>query len=85
MDVTEQRVRRTIEEYHMLTRGPGNRSSIRRADSVCLLTLLCGMKRTGTWSFLAVHVHHGLRGQEADRDADFVRALCEELMSPVIS
>lgn len=80
MDVTEQRVRRTIEEYHML--DPGDRviaAVSGGADSVCLLTLLCGMKKDWDLELLAVHVHHGLRGQEADRDADFVRALCEEL------
>ena len=80
MDVTEQRVRKTIEEYHML--DPGDRviaAVSGGADSVCLLTLLCGMKKDWDLELLAVHVHHGLRGQEADRDADFVRALCEEL------
>lgn len=80
MDEAEQRVRRTIEEYHML--DPGDRviaAVSGGADSVCLLTLLCGMKMDWDLKLMAVHVHHGLRGQEADRDADFVRALCEEL------
>ena len=80
MDEAEQRVRRTIEEYHML--DPGDRviaAVSGGADSVCLLTLLCGMKKDWDLKLMAVHVHHGLRGQEADRDADFVRALCEEL------
>ena len=80
MDEAEQRVRRTIEEYHIL--DPGDRviaAVSGGADSVCLLTLLCGMKKDWDLELLAVHVHHGLRGQEADRDADFVRALCEEL------
>ena len=38
------------------------------ADSVCLLTVL---KQLATPEFLlrAVHVHHGIRGAEADRDA----------------
>lgn len=31
----------------------------------------------------AVHVHHGIRGAEADRDEAFVRALCERLGVPL--
>ena len=30
----------------------------------------------------AVHVHHGLRGQEADRDAEFAKAFCDTLSVP---
>ncbi|MBR6727968.1 MAG: tRNA lysidine(34) synthetase TilS [Clostridia bacterium] len=41
------------------------------ADSVALLCLLADDPRLS-----AVHVHHGIRGAEADRDADFCRALC---------
>lgn len=44
------------------------------ADSVALLSLL-----SGTGNVSAVHVHHGIRAGEADRDADFCRALCAEL------
>lgn len=83
MDETEHRVRRTVEEYHML--APGDRviaAVSGGADSVCLLTLLCGMKKEWDIKLRAVHVHHGLRGQEADRDADFVAALCEGLQVP---
>jgi tRNA(Ile)-lysidine synthase len=31
----------------------------------------------------AVHVHHGLRGEEADQDLAFVRVLCERLEVPL--
>ncbi len=31
----------------------------------------------------AVHVHHGLRGAEADRDVQFVQKLCEQLKLPL--
>ena len=52
------------------------------ADSVCLLTVL---KQLATPEFLlrAVHVHHGIRGAEADRDEAFARKLCERLSVPL--
>lgn len=83
MDEMEHRVLGTIEEYHML--APGDRviaAVSGGADSVCLLTLLRGMREEWGVKLRAVHVHHGLRGQEADRDAEFVRALCAELDVP---
>lgn len=49
------------------------------ADSSALLRLLCGLCRERDISLVAVHVHHGIRGDEADRDAEFCRRTCEEL------
>ena len=43
-------------------------------DSVCLFHIL---KDLG-YEFEAVHVHHGIRGEEADRDEAFVKKLCEQ-------
>ena len=42
-------------------------------DSVCLFHVL---KDLG-YEIQAVHVHHGIRGEEADRDEAFVKSLCE--------
>ena len=47
------------------------------ADSVALLAMLAP---TGHVS--AIHVHHGIRGKEADRDADFCRRLAAMLGIP---
>ncbi len=49
------------------------------ADSSVLLRLLCSLCRERDISLVAVHVHHGIRGDEADRDAEFCRRTCEEL------
>lgn len=47
-------------------------------DSVYLFhELIAQRKRTGFY-MLAVHVHHGLRGEEADRDEKFSKGLCAE-------
>ena len=51
-------------------------------DSVLLLHLLSRLAAERDFSLLAVHVHHHLRGDEADRDAEFCRALCAGLSVP---
>lgn len=45
------------------------------ADSVCLLSLLDELKEEMGLKLYVIHVHHGIRGEEADRDAAFVREL----------
>lgn len=83
MDEIKNKVRGTLEEYHMLEPGDRVITAISGgADSVCLLALLNDMKLERGIDIRAVHVHHGLRGQEADRDADFVRVFCAELNVP---
>lgn len=49
------------------------------ADSICLLLVLLEIKKTIPLELLCVHVHHGMRGEEADRDASFVENLCNKL------
>ena len=53
------------------------------ADSRLLLDRLAkGSKRWG-FPLLLAHVHHGIRGESADRDADFCRALAEQYGLPI--
>ena len=47
------------------------------ADSMALLHVLHTW-RDGDLRVIAVHIHHGLRGAEADRDEAFVREYCVE-------
>ncbi len=47
-------------------------------DSVCLFHIL----RELGYPLEAVHVHHGIRGAEADRDEQFVKTLCEKFQIP---
>ena len=49
------------------------------ADSVCLLHILSTLYQATDLTFFVVHVHHGIRQEEADRDEAFVRALCNRL------
>ncbi|MBQ2379328.1 MAG: tRNA lysidine(34) synthetase TilS [Akkermansia sp.] len=50
-------------------------------DSVALLHMLAE-KHCDLNELHAVHIHHGIRGEEADTDADFCRELCAQLAIP---
>ncbi len=45
------------------------------ADSVCLLHILTALYQKGEVDLFVVHVHHGIRNEEADRDEAFVKEL----------
>ncbi len=49
------------------------------ADSVCLLYALNALKDELNFTLKAAHLNHGIRGNEAKRDEDFARNLCEKL------
>lgn len=53
------------------------------ADSVCLLFLLKEYGKRKKFHLQAVHVNHGIRGKEAERDEDFTRELCRSLGVPL--
>ena len=80
----ERKVAETIEREHMIERGGHVVAAISGgADSACLLRVLGGLSASRNFTLEALHVHHGLRGQEADRDEAFVRELCGELGVPL--
>ena len=75
---------RTILDYIRRNRlfAPGDRVIVALsggADSVCLLVVLNELREALGLELKAVHVHHGLRGKEADRDRDYSRELSERL------
>lgn len=72
-----------IKKYHMV--DPGDRIVIGLsggADSVCLLHLLWCLREELGIALFAVHVHHGIRGPEADRDARFSEEFCRRFAVP---
>ncbi len=48
------------------------------ADSVCLLHVLKQLSVDYRLSLIVVHINHGIRGEEADRDERFVQSLCRK-------
>ena len=57
------------------------------ADSVCLVAVLKEIieKEQLDIRLLAVHVNHGIRGTEAERDEQFAKQLCRQLSVEYIS
>ncbi|MBE6793170.1 MAG: tRNA(Ile)-lysidine synthetase, partial [Ruminococcaceae bacterium] len=55
------------------------------ADSVALLHALLSLREElKLTEIAAAHLHHGLRGEEADRDLAFVQSLCQEWQVPLV-
>lgn len=54
------------------------------ADSMCMLHLLLSRRESLGIELAAAHYEHGLRGGEALRDAEFVRAWCAEQGLPCL-
>ena len=48
------------------------------ADSMCMLLILLSLKQELNLDIIVAHVNHGIRGEEAKRDADFVEAFCTD-------
>ena len=72
-----RKVLQTIREYEMLR--PGDRVTVGfsgGADSTALLYLLWQLREQLQIEVAACHINHQLRGQESQRDEDFVRAFC---------
>ena len=72
-------VTKTIERNRMLKKGDKIVVGVSGgADSVCLLDVLNKLKDKYNLKITVVHINHCIRGQEADRDEAFVKALAEK-------
>jgi len=75
----EQEIRKQIEQFHMLEKGDSVLIGLSGgADSVCLAQVLYEFRQEYDLKLAAVCCHHGLRGEEADRDVLFVEDFCKE-------
>jgi len=55
------------------------------ADSILLLHLLLKLQKELDLCLLPVHINHGLRGAESERDASFCKMTCEQLRLELIT
>ncbi|MCM1525212.1 MAG: tRNA lysidine(34) synthetase TilS [Ruminococcus sp.] len=79
-----KRVREAILSHNMIQRGDTVIAALSGgADSVCLLHVLGSLKSEMDFELAAVHVNHGLRGEESDRDSLFCERLCQSRNIPI--
>ena len=78
-----ERVKKYIRENHMLKAGDMVAAGVSGgADSIAMLHILKCIQHDMGFELEAVHIHHGIRGEEADRDESMVRKICEEWEIP---
>jgi tRNA(Ile)-lysidine synthase len=80
---TEKKVLGAIEAA-LVRAGVGHGASIviglsGGGDSVALTSALLGLRKRMGLKLAAAHLNHRLRGDESDRDEEFVRAMCARL------
>ena len=84
MMITVDAVSRVIRDYNMVESGDRVVVGVSGgADSMCLLFLMAQIRNDLGFSLEAVHVHHGIRGDSADGDAEYVREQCGILKVPL--
>lgn len=78
-----EEMERYNQKHHMFDRGNCIVVGVSGgADSVCLLELLHELRERWELTLHVVHVHHGIRGDEAERDACFAERLAAERSLP---
>ncbi|MFI3175722.1 MAG: tRNA lysidine(34) synthetase TilS [Bacillota bacterium] len=76
-------VKNTIELYDLCPKNTQITLGISGgADSIAMLHFFITHREMYNWTLHAVHIHHGIRGREADRDARFVLNLCKRHAVP---
>lgn len=86
MDMLWKKVHRFEEDWRMLERGDRVLAGFSGgADSVCLMRYLLEAREKKKIFPYALHVHHGLRGEEADRDEMFCRDFCKKWDIPFLA
>ena len=79
----EEQIYQFIKEQNLLEAGDACIVGVSGgADSICLLTVLAGLREKMDLKLYAVHVNHMIRGTEADADESYVAEYCKKLGIP---
>ncbi len=83
MDALEKKVRETIQKYNMLSDGDGVLVAVSGGpDSVALLHILFRLRKELGLRLEVAHLQHGIRGEEAQKDAALAAHVAKKLSLP---
>lgn len=78
-----KKVKEFIRENHMIEEGDFILAGVSGgADSMAMLAVLEKLREEIRFQLKVVHVHHGIRGAEADRDCSHVEDICKNMGIP---
>ncbi|MGN1420236.1 MAG: tRNA lysidine(34) synthetase TilS [Eubacterium sp.] len=70
---------KTVEKYNMLSVGDTVVAAVSGgADSMAMLNFLLSVKQQYNLRIIVAHMEHGIRGEEAKADAEFVKDYCKK-------
>ncbi|RUM88872.1 MAG: tRNA lysidine(34) synthetase TilS, partial [Thermovibrio sp.] len=79
MEKFKRKVLKTVTKYSLLPKNSKVLVALSGGpDSVSLLHVLLELRRELSIEVAAAHINHMLRGEESERDEEFVRKLCKE-------
>jgi len=82
----KERVLYTIKQNALLNAGDNVVIGVSGGpDSMVLLDILYDLSREIGYKIYAAHINHGIRGNEADKDQEYVKNFCGELSIPFYS
>lgn len=74
-----KKVEKYIEQYHMIEKGDRIVLGVSGgADSISLFFVMLELSKKYNIKIVVVHVNHGIRGEEARQDEEYVQKLCKE-------
>lgn len=78
--LVREKAKKAIEKYEMLNKGDTVVVGLSGgADSVCLLHFLNSIRNEYKLTIISAHINHGIRGEEAEKDALFSKTFSENL------
>lgn len=79
MNAFERHILKTVDKYNMIKRGQTVIAAVSGGyDSLCMLNVLCNIKRLRGFEVCVAHLNHMLRA-EADADEEFVEKEAQRL------
>ena len=74
-----EKVKKTIYGNFLINKGDTVLCAVSGgADSICLLRVMIALREEFDLNIAVANVNHMIRGEESDRDSDFVKKLCKE-------